>query len=172
MTSPDNILLHLAPQQEAQVRGIFDRLEARGFPKQNQTPHITITFAATMPQAAVDVAAELLPPLIPATFSRVGTVIFGTRRKQTIAWLLETTDELEIAARKISAANPDGRGPRWTPHLTMGLRIPRTMIGDYLHALDEETSPHFRELTAETAGLWVPRTQDWTPLAGENLKSR
>lgn len=166
MTSPDNILIHLPPVQEQQVRGIFDELEARGFPKQNQTPHITITFSPEMDPAVVERAAEILPSVIPAQFRRVGTVVFGTKSKQTVCWLLETTDELEIAARELCAMNPDGRGPRWTPHLTMGLRIPRDMVPDYIRALDEITSPHFKELTAMRAAYWKPRTQELRVLAG------
>lgn len=166
MTSPDNILLHLSEGEEQQVREIFARLEERGFPAQQQTPHITITFSPSMAADVVDCAAELLPPVIPACFHRVGTVVFGTKRKQTVAWLLETSDELEIAARHISALNPDGRGPRWTPHLTMGLRLPREIVPDYIRALDGVTSPHLKELTAVRAALWRPRTQELTVLAG------
>ena len=88
MASPQNILMYLSPEQERQVREIFDALEARGFPRQNQTPHITISFSHDMSPAAVDRAAEVLPGVVPVDFQRVGTVIFGTRRKQTVAWLL------------------------------------------------------------------------------------
>lgn len=167
MASPDNILLHLDPAHEQQVRAIFDELEARGFPRQNQTPHITITFAPHMINPVIERAAELLPGLVPATFRRVGTVVFGTKRKQTVAWLLETSDELEIAAREISAANPEGRGPRWTPHLTMGLRLPREIVPAYLEALDEVTSSHFKEIHAYRAALWRPKSQKLTVLASE-----
>lgn len=167
MASPDNILLHLAPGEEQQVREIFSLLEERGFPTQHQTPHITVTFSPRMAGDVVKRAAELLPPVIPAHFQRLGTVVFGTKRRQTVAWLLETSDELEIAARHISALNPDGRGPRWIPHLTMGLRLPRKLVPDYIRALDEVTSPHLREFTAVRAGLWQPRLQELTVLAGD-----
>lgn len=165
MTSPDNILLHLPEDEEKQVREIFALLEERGFPAQQQTPHITVTFSPSMAGDVVDCAARLLPPVIPACFQRVGTVVFGTKRKQTVAWLLETSDELETAARQISALNPDGRGPRWTPHLTMGLRLPREIVPDYVRALDEVVSPHLRELTAVRAALWRPRIRELTVLA-------
>ena len=163
--SPDNILLYLPEKQEDQVREIFAGLAERGFPIQHQRPHITVTFSPHMQPEVVDLAAQLLPAVIPADFRRVGNVIFGTKRKQTVAWLLETTDELEIAARKISAANPDGRGPRWTPHLTMGLRLPREEVPGYIQAMDELTSSHFKELTAVEAAYWRPRTQEKTVLA-------
>ncbi|MGP6173635.1 2'-5' RNA ligase family protein [Corynebacterium sp. A21] len=169
MTSPDNILLHLAEDEEQQVREIFARLEERGFPAQQQTPHITVTFSPSMVDGVVERAAELLPPVIPAHFQRLGTVIFGTKRKQTVAWLLETSDELEIAARHLCELNPDGRGPRWTPHLTMGLRLPREIVPDYMRALDEVTSPHFREITAVRAALWRPKVRELTVLADANL---
>lgn len=165
MTSPDNILLHLQGDEEQQVRETFARLEERGFPTQGQTPHITVTFAPIMATDVVQRAAELLPAVIPARFKRVGTVVFGTKRKQTVAWLLETSDELETAARDISALNPEGRGPRWTPHLTVGLRLPREIVPDYIRALDEVVSPHLKELTAVRAGLWRPRHQELTVLA-------
>lgn len=166
MTSPDNILFHLPHREEQQVREIFARLEERGFPAQQQTPHITVTFSKDMADHIVERAAELLPPLIPARFQRVGTVVFGTKRKQTVAWLLETSVDLESAARELSALNPDGRGRRWIPHLTMGLRLPREIVPDYVRALDEVTSAHFRELTAARAAFWRPRTQELTVLAG------
>lgn len=166
MTSPDNILLYLAPSDEQQVRAIFEELEARGFPKQNQTPHITITFAPRMSEPVVQRAAELLPPVVPAEFRRVGTVVFGTKSKRTVAWLLETSDELEIAARQISAANPDGRGSRWIPHLTVGLRLPKDLIPAYLDALEEVTSSHFKKLRAHRAALWRPASRELRVLAG------
>lgn len=167
MTSPDNILLHLADNDERQVREIFARLEGRGFPAQKQTPHITITFAPEMGAGAADRAAQLLPPVIPAPFARVGTVVFGTKSKQTVAWLLESTDELEAAARDISAHNPEGRGDRWTPHLTMGLRLPRDLVPDYIRALDELTPSRFKGFTAVRAALWQPRLDELTVLAGD-----
>ncbi|MGO2618825.1 2'-5' RNA ligase family protein [Glutamicibacter ardleyensis] len=164
-TSPDNILLRLPEAQEQQIREVFVALEARGFPAQQQTPHITITFSPAMAEEAVHCAARLLPSLIPARLERVGTVIFGTKRKQTVAWLLETSAELEAAAREISALNPDGRGHRWTPHLTMGLRLPREILPDYIRALDELTPASLKELTAIRAALWKPRSQELTVLA-------
>ena len=167
MASPENILLHLPQDEEQQVREVFTQLEEWGFPAQQQTPHISITFSPTMSTHVVERAAELLPPIIPARFRRMGTVVFGTKRKQTVAWLLETSDELEIAAREISALNPDGRGPRWTPHLTVGLRLPREVVPDYMRALDEVTSAHLKELTATRASLWQPQSQKLTVLAGQ-----
>lgn len=165
MTSPDNILLYLHEDDEKQVRDIFARLAQRGFPAQQQTPHITITFAPEMGQGAIEMASELLPAVVPADFQRRGAVIFGTKSKQTIAWLLETTDELEVAARRISAANPAGRGDRWIPHLTMGLRIPKDIVPNYLQALHEETSTHFKTLRATRAAVWKPRLQQRVDLA-------
>lgn len=163
--SPDNILLRLPEGQENVVRGIFNELEARGFPRQNQTPHITLTFAPHMQDFVAERASELLPPLIPASLQRVGTVIFGTKRKQTVAWLLDAPAELEAAARELGHLNADGRGPKWIPHLTMGLRVPRAIVYPYMEALAEVTPAHFKELTAERAVLWRPRTQELTELA-------
>lgn len=165
MSSPENILLYLDEEHEQQVRAIYAELAQRGFPQQHQTPHITITFSPKMDAGVVEKAAELLPPVVPAQFRRVGTVVFGTKRKQTICWLLETTDELEEVARQLSALNPDGRGLRWTPHLTMGLRIPRDLVPDYIRALDQVTSPHLKELAAVRAGFWKPKTQELRILA-------
>lgn len=167
MPSPDNILLHLAEKEEQQVRDLFAQLAERGFPVQNQTPHITLTFSPEMQDHVSDRAAQLLPAVIPARFRRVGTVVFGTKRKQTVAWLLETDEALEAVARELSSINPDGRGERWIPHLTVGLRLPREIVPDYIRALDEVTSPHLRELTAQRAALWKPRIQELTVLAGD-----
>lgn len=152
-------MLYLRPEDEEKVRGVFATLAEEGFPVQHQRPHITVTFAPTMDPAVVELARELLPPLMPAVFHRVGTVVFGRKSKQTVAWLLETTDDLEIAARQVSAANPEGRGPRWTPHLTMGLRLPRALVPDYMRALDEIAGPEHKEFRADHAAWWRPKTQ-------------
>ncbi|SJM44912.1 hypothetical protein FM102_01095 [Corynebacterium glutamicum] len=162
VASPENILLYLPEKEEQQVREVFASLEEQGFPIQKQKPHITITFSPSMPKDVVQRASELLPPVMPARFARVGTVVFGTKRKQTVAWLLETSEELEEAARNISALNPNGRGQRWVPHLTMGLRLPREIVPNYIRALDEVTSPHFKEITATTAAYWRPKIQHLT----------
>lgn len=166
MASPENILLYLPEDEERRVRDLFSALERQGFPRQHQTPHITITFARSMNPEVVDHAAALLPPIIPATLRRVGTVVFGTKRRQTVAWLLEAPAELDIAAREISSRNPEGRGPRWIPHLTVGLRLPRAIVPDYVRALDEITESHTDVLTAHRAAYWRPRTQELTVLAG------
>ena len=168
MTSPDNILLHLQKDHEDKVRQIFSVLEQRGLPRQNQTPHITVTFAPEMTEPAIQRAADLLPSVIPASFRRVGIVVFGTKSKQTIAWLLEGSEEMEAVAREINGANPEGRGVRWTPHLTMGLRIPRAIVPEYIAALDEETSPHFKVMTADRGALWRPRVQELMVFAGRS----
>lgn len=172
MTSPDNILLRLPPAEEQQVREVFARLAERGFPPQQQTPHITITYSPIMAADVVRRAADLLPSVIPSPFRRVGTVVFGTKRKRTVAWLLETTDAMESAAREISALNPDSRGRSWTPHLTMGLRLPREIVPDYVRALDEVTSPHFKQLTAVRAAHWMPRIEELTVLADASSEHR
>ena len=78
MVSPDNILMYLLPEQEAQVKEIFVQLAERGFPQQNQKPHITVTFAPTMSPEVIQRAAEILPPLMPAEFRRVGTCLLYT----------------------------------------------------------------------------------------------
>lgn len=166
MGSPDNLLIRLPQQQEDYVREVFDQLAAEGLPKQHQRPHITIIFSPNMAPQVVDRARDLLPGLIPTEFQRVGTVVFGTKSKQTIAWLLEAEDPLGEAARELSALNPDGRGSWWIPHITVGLRIPRLQVPEYMAALDRVTSGHFRSITGEVAGLWQPRFQKWTPIAG------
>lgn len=170
--SPENILLRLPEPEEQSIRELFAQLELRGFPRQQQTPHITITFAPVMEPQVVASAAELLPAVIPSTLTRVGTVVFGTKRKQTVAWLLEATDELEIAARSISALNPVGRGSRWTPHLTMGLRLPRAIVPDYLRAMDELVSPQLKEFTAIRAVYFRPQGQESTVLAQAGMEVR
>ena len=156
-TSPENILLRLAREQEQQVVRIYEELARRGFPQQHQRPHVTVTFAQTMRTSVVGEAAVLLPPLLPAELERVGTVVFGTKSKQTVAWLLEAPDSLDDAARRLSAMYPDGRGPRWIPHLTMGLRLPKAIVPAYIEALAEVTNPHLRSLTAEVAAFYQPQ---------------
>lgn len=157
MGSPENILLRLEPGQEAYVREIFAQLEQMGFPVQEQTPHISLTFAQSLPAALLDLAQELLPSVIPAQLRRIGTVTFGIKRKQTVAWLLEAPEELEEVARTLGARNPEGHGARWVAHLTMGLRLPREVVPDYIRALNSITNPHFREVTAQRAVYWRPQ---------------
>lgn len=157
--SPENILLRLLEAEEQAVRAIYAELAElaeRGFPQQHQRPHISVTFAPAMHRRAIAAASDLLPPVLPAALRRSGVAIFGTKSKQTVAWLLEAPEDLERAARAVSAANPEGRGERWIPHLTMGLRLPKRIVPDYIAALQEVTSPHFKELTAERAVFYQP----------------
>lgn len=154
--SPENILLRLPDAEEQAVRAIYAELAERGFPPQHQRPHISVTFAPTMHRRAIARATDLLPPLLPAALRRSGVAIFGTKSKQTVAWLLEAPEELELAARAVSAANPEGRGARWIPHLTMGLRLPKAVVPDYIAALQEVTSPHLKEITAQRAAFYQP----------------
>lgn len=163
--SPENILLHLSESEEQQIREIFAALALQGFPLQNQTPHISITFAPKLADEVIHCATDLLPAVIPAQLKRVGTVVFGTKRKQTVAWLLETSPQLEHAGRTISEVNTVGLGPRWIPHLTMGLRLPREIVPEYLRALDELGAECCREFTAIRAGYWKPGLQELTVLA-------
>lgn len=158
MVSPDNILLRLTSEHEEYVRGVFAELAARGFPPQQQTPHITVTFAPRMQPAVVEAAGEVLPPLVPTTLRRAGVAIFGTKSKQTVAWLLDAPPALHAAARKLLACNPDTHVTEWIPHLTVGLRLPRAVVGDYVGALDEVTSGHFRDIAVKDAVLWSART--------------
>ena len=156
LVSPENILLRLSDEDEQTVRAIYAELARRGFPKQRQRPHVSITFAPTMQRQVIGEAAVLLPPLLPATLRRVGVAVFGTKSKQTVTWLLEAPEPLERAARTISALNPEGRGERWIPHLTMGLRLPKAIVPDYIAALAEVTSPHFNDITAQRAVFYQP----------------
>ncbi|PFG27304.1 2'-5' RNA ligase family protein [Corynebacterium renale] len=158
MVSPDNILLRLVPEQEDYVREVFAELAERGFPPQQQTPHITMTFATVMPESVVRLAQELLPPLLPLTVRRSGVAIFGTKSKQTVSWLLDAPPALHAAARELAAANPDTHVTDWIPHITVGLRLPRAMVGEYVAALDEVTSGHFRDLHVARAVVWSSRT--------------
>lgn len=154
--SPENILLRLSASHEEEVRGIYRLLEERGFPPQQQRPHISVTFAPTMQPRVVGEAAVILPSVLPAVFRRVGVVVFGTKSKQSIAWLLEGPEEVEQAARRLSAMNPEGRGDRWVPHLTMGLRIPKALVPDYIASLASVTSPHFNDIAVERAAFYQP----------------
>lgn len=154
--SPENILLRLPEEEEQTIRAIYAQLAERGLPKQHQRPHISVTFAPKMHRRAIGEAAALLPPHLPAALRRSGFAIFGTKSKQTVAWLLEAPEGLERAARAVSAANPEGRGERWIPHLTMGLRLPKRVVPDYIAALQEVTSPHLKEITAQRAAFYQP----------------
>lgn len=154
--SPENILLRLPEAQEQTVREIYAALAQRGFPPQHQRPDISVTFAPAMHRRAIAAAVDLLPPLLPATLRRSGVVVFGTKSKQTVAWLLEAPEDLERAARAVSASNPEGRGERWVPHVTMGLRLPKAVVPDYIATLAEVTSPHLTELTAAFAAFYQP----------------
>lgn len=45
------------------------------------------------------------------------------------------------------------------PHLTMGLRLPRALVPDYMRALDEISTFEHKEFTAAQAAWWLPKTQ-------------
>lgn len=146
--SPENLLFRLVPDDEQWVREIFRALAERGFPPQGQSPHITVTYAQKLDAEVIEQGAQL-HQFLPATFERTGVVVFGTRAKQTVAWALEADPALEEAAARVDAHNPEGRAGRWIPHLTMGLRIPRQVVGSYIDALNELTMGRDRTLVAQ-----------------------
>ena len=69
MVSPDNILMYLLPEQEAQIKEIFVQLAERGFPQQNQKPHITVTFAPTMSPEVIQRAVSYTHLTLPTICS-------------------------------------------------------------------------------------------------------
>ncbi len=164
--SPDNILFRLPDAEEHRIREVFDDLAAEGFPRQEQSPHVTVTFAPEMNERVVQRAGDLLAPLTPVEFRRAGVAVFGTKSKQTVAWLLDAPHDVQAAAREVSAANPDGRGPEWTPHLTVGLRLPRRMVGEYIAALDRLTPTTLKTLTGRHLAWRRPRLGDEVKLSG------
>ncbi len=127
---------------ETTVRDLWDALAAAGVPSQaghtapSNRPHVTLTVATQMDDA-VDVALEALLDRLPLPCVLGAPMLFGGGRTVTLVRLVVPSADLLALHAGVHAAclphMPNGVLPhadpgRWTPHVTLGRRIPPDLV--------------------------------------------
>lgn len=145
---------------ESAVRGCWEALAAAGLPSQadnargmvNQ-PHVSLVVAREIPSAVAEFARSELAGQLPTTLDVRGLVLLGDSAKVTVALLAEPDVRIARVVAKLRESTPAVRHPVWTPHVTLGRRIPRERIGEALTVLE----PHRpRTLVADRLRWWDP----------------
>lgn len=138
-------------------------LRAAGLPSQadhrvmTNAPHLTLVVAREIPSRVVDTAREALAPLLPVSLELRGRVVFGSGSRVTLAHLAEPPREVADHVARLRAETPALRHAVWTPHITLGRRIPRERIGEAFDVLDGVASQeHLRTLRANRLRWWRP----------------
>ncbi|MCK0175140.1 MULTISPECIES: 2'-5' RNA ligase family protein [Mycobacteriaceae] len=125
------------PDSDAAVRRLWTDLSAAGIRSQEShrsptnRPHVTLTVAATLPDAVDDALRPLLD-LLPLDGLIGAPMLFGHRTLTLVRLLVPSTDLLALHAAVDDACrphNPDGPLPhaapgQWTPHVTLARRLP------------------------------------------------
>lgn len=118
------------------VRESWQALRFLGLPSQadhrgvTNAPHLSLVVARAIPDDVRLRAAELLAPLLPAVLELRGIVVIGRGARVTLALLAEPEPPVVDAVTQLRALTPAVRHPVWTPHVTLGRRIPRDRIGE------------------------------------------
>lgn len=127
---------------EATVRGLWDGLAAAGVPSQaghtapSNRPHVTLTVAAHMDDA-VDAALAALLDRLPLPCVIGAPMLFGGGRTVTLVRLVVPSAELLALHAGVHHAClphmsegvlPHADPGRWTPHVTLGRRIPPDLV--------------------------------------------
>ncbi|MBX7454427.1 2'-5' RNA ligase family protein [Mycolicibacterium sp. 3033] len=130
------------PATETAVRGLWEGLSTAGVPSQaghtapSNRPHVTLTVAEQMDDA-VDRALEPLLEFLPLPCVIGASMLFGGRRTVTLVRLVVPSADLITMHADVHAAclphMPKGVLPhavpgRWTPHVTLGRRIPPDQV--------------------------------------------
>lgn len=148
---------------EATVREGWEALRWNGIPSQADNlrgmvnePHLSLLVASDISADVRERACVAFARHIPCELAVRGVVILGEGTRVTLAYLVEPDAEIARIVGELRAATPALRHPVWTPHITLGRRIPREHLGTALAVL-EESRP--KTLTAD-------RLRWWDPLAG------
>lgn len=127
---------------ETSVRGLWDGLAAAGVPSQaghtapSNRPHVTLTVAEQMDD---DVDAALRPLLdrLPLPCVIGAPMLFGGGRTVTLVRLVVPSADLlalhadiheTCAPHMPKGVLPHAEPGRWTPHVTLGRRIPPDLV--------------------------------------------
>lgn len=150
------------------VRESWEALRGLGLPSQadhrgmTNAPHVSLVVARAIPDEVRDRAAELFAPLLPATLHLRGAVVIGRGARLTLALLAEPERTVVDAVTELRAMTPAVRHPVWTPHVTLGRRIPRDRIGEALAVVTDAPT----RVTATRLRWWNPDTGTIDVLAG------
>jgi hypothetical protein len=112
------------------VRRDWQRLRDAGLPSQldrlaaTNTPHVTVVSAATLPDAALDVARVRLGSLLPVRARAAGLLLLGGERL-TIARAVDIDDDVARRVLAVRVQVPDRQHLGWLPHVTLTRRLDR-----------------------------------------------
>lgn len=136
--------------------GLPSQLDHRGM---TNAPHLSLVVATSIPDAVVARARDIFTALLPVRLDVRGLVVFGSGARVTVAHLAEPPAEVADAVAELRAATPLVRHPVWTPHVTLGRRIPRERLGEAFAAVDPRGGdPAPDVLVADRLRWWDPAT--------------
>lgn len=173
MSDVVSLELVLDPDSDAAIRREWAALVDADLPSQaNHTgasnqPHITLLVRSELPELdAADLDAHL-----PLALTLGAPLLFGIGRSRVIARsVIPSSDLLALHARVHDLAGPGADGGHtipgsWTPHVTLGRRIPLDRIPDALAALAGEGGG---EVAAHATAIrrWDARTKTVSSVAG------
>ncbi|MEV0360508.1 2'-5' RNA ligase family protein [Nocardia sp. NPDC050697] len=134
-----SVELLLDAAAEAAVRAQWAALAAAGLPSQaahtgaSNRPHITVAVAAELAPEAEAALGELEFEPFPITLG--SPVVFGTHRLILVRLVIATGALLALHRRVHAALGADPGVPAhvrpdgWTPHVTLGRRLPPERLG-------------------------------------------
>lgn len=144
---------------DAAVGDAWSALQAAAVPSQADNargmvnaPHLSLVVAAHLDRAVAEQAAQRVGAMLPVVLRGQGSVVFGRGARVTVAWLVEPPAALTRAVMELREIAPAVRHPVWTPHITLGRRIPRDRVGDALTA----AGPGPDEIVATRLRWWDP----------------
>lgn len=157
---PDHALeLSFDAADDSAVVARWNLLRDAGLPSQadhrsmTNAPHLTIVAAQPITPATLDLARDIVLPLLPATVLVRGLVVLGQGARVALAYLAEPDSRLAQAAHQVRESVPNLRHPVWTPHITLARRLPRRLVPDALRLLVEHP---LTEITATRLRWWDP----------------
>jgi hypothetical protein len=96
--------------------------------------HVTVVSAPAIPDAAVDVARQVLGPLLPMRVRVSGLLVLGGSRV-TLARAVDVDDAALRAVLDVRDRVPGRPHPGWLPHLTLARRVPRDRVQEAVDVL-------------------------------------
>ena len=136
--------------------GLPSQLDHRGM---TNAPHLSLVVASAIPDDVVARAREFFAAALPIRLDVRGLIAFGAGSRVTLAHLAEPPRAVVDEVTALRQASPRVRHPVWTPHVTLGRRIPRDRLGEATAAVDArggEPAPDV--LVADRLRWWDPAT--------------
>ena len=157
----------LDDSSDAQVRRLWEALDAAGLPSQTRhtgatnAPHLTLVSAPLIDGGHVDLAGARLGPLLPIQVRVTGLALLGDGPRHALALLCAVPSPVLAAVEELARAVGDPRAGAWVPHLTLGRRLTGAQVGRALEVLGEQRIP-LERLVLDRVRRWDPATRSVT----------